>query len=155
VFGEVVVADFSAFTELFESNNSCLEESLGESIVVVSRGDFSQQVRVASVFQTAPQVGVGLFDTSVEVSLGFEFNVFGHDGKVSAVDLDDVSKASGNGVVFSKSRDVGNINNIELTAFQDHGINFATIVVQKGQFNVSFAVNQNVNSNIGNTGGIG
>lgn len=102
---ELIVADLSTFAQLFQSNNSGLQEVVGQRVDPLginssqftnsSIGVFDDLADQSLRFGSAPQVQVGLGDSSVEVSSFFEGNIFSNQVQVVGVDLDDLSKVGG------------------------------------------------------------
>jgi hypothetical protein len=160
---ELVVANLSAFTELFESNGSSLDKIVTESIDEFGKtgvgrsingirgfNDVNQDLTNQVLgFSTAPQVQVGLSDMSVEISSFFKSNIFAEQVQVLRVDLENASQ-----IVFSVSHrehifSSNGFNSIErnifkLGASENQSIQSTTIVVQQSKFVISFAVLEDI-----------
>jgi hypothetical protein len=115
---KLVVAYFSTFAELFECENSCFDQVLGQSVDELGTGFVGElghyQISVfydlandTILFSSAPQVQISLTHLSIKVCRFFERNIFSNQVQVVGADLknEGTSSESSGQVGFVKGDD--------------------------------------------------
>jgi hypothetical protein len=101
---ELVIANFSTFTELLQSKNTSLQQILTQNVNRLSKNGFISILKGSDGsinigqdladhvvgFSTTPQVQIGLSYLSMEISSLFKRNIFSNQIQVVGIDLDNL-----------------------------------------------------------------